>query len=286
MPHECARTTPRRVGSRLLWLLAAVAALVASPAAAAAPGESRLDPGRALARSQAAVGGALGDWSFVDVDRRPVPLAAYVGKPLVVSLIYTGCTDVCPTISQSLYDAIEAAQETLGAGSFNVVTIGFDARADTPERMRTFARTRGLRLPDWTFLSGDAASIDGLARDLGFVFERAPHGFDHLQQTSVIDPEGHVYRQIYGAVFDPPTLVEPLMELTLGRRSSFASVDGLIDRIRLVCTVYNPNTRRYEFDISLFVAATGGGLSLLVIAVILVRSWRGMRRGAAVRKPS
>jgi hypothetical protein len=139
-----------------------------------------------------------------------VSLAGYRGKPLVVSLIYTSCYHVCPTITQSLAHAVEVAEEALGEASFQVATVGFDAAVDSPERMATFAREQGIDHPGWRFLSADAATIEELSTALGFIFYRSPKGFDHLTQTTIIDSGGTVYRQVYGDTFPAPRLVEPL----------------------------------------------------------------------------
>ena len=75
-----------------------------------------------------------------------------------------------------------------------------------------------------------------------------------LIQATVIDADGKVYRQVYGQVFDTPLLVDPLLELVLGRpqpEQSFLS--GLSDKIKLFCTTYDPRSDGYYFDYSFFV---------------------------------
>jgi protein SCO1/2 len=207
-----------------------------------------------------------------------VTLADYRGSPLVVSLIYTGCADICPVVSETLADAVEVAREALGEDSFRVVTVGFDARHDTPERMRAFARSHGLDLASWEFLSTDGDTVDRLAEDLGFIFFPSPKGFDHMSQTTVIDAEGRVYRQIYGASFETPHLVEPLKELVFGRRIDMRSWTGIVNRVRLFCTIYDPASGRYRFDYSIFISMVMGSLTLGAIAFVLVRAWLRGRR--------
>lgn len=92
---------------------------------------------------------------------------------------------------------MRAADEAMGPDRFAVLTIGFDARADTPDRMRVFTRERGIELAIRRFVRADAGTIDRPSRDIGFTFLRTAEGFDHLTQTSVVDPDGLVYRQIY-----------------------------------------------------------------------------------------
>jgi len=244
---------------------------IVSPTLAASADE--FDEKAAISYSQAAIGRTIGDFTLLDTHRAPVQLSQYRGKPLVITMIYTGCTQACPLIVQTLYRTIETAQTTIGKGKFNVLTVGFDATADTPERMRAYAKSQGIELPGWTFLSGDSATIDRLSADLGFIFFPSPKGFDHLAQTTVIDGDGVIYRQIYGSDFDPPAVIEPLKDLLYGRPNNFATLSGLINRVRLLCTIYDPTTRRYVFSYTSFVGMGFGAFSLTVFGVLIARMW-------------
>lgn len=256
-----------------LWIAAisALAALAQPAAADEAP--SAFDREAAVAYSQGAIGRRLGDYAFVDSTQSPVQLAQFRGKPLVVNLVFTACAESCPIIVQTLYRAVEVAQEAFGPDSFAVITIGFDSRNDTPARMRAFARGQGVDLPNWRFLSGDAATLESLIEELGFIYFPSPRGFDHLAQTTVIDAQGQVYRQIYGDSFEPPALVESLKSLALAQDRSITDLTGLIERVRLFCTFYDPKRDRYRVDYSIVVGIAVGGLSLAGLAVVAVRGW-------------
>jgi len=262
----------RHVVGYVMVLLSTLAG--AGAAVRAAPDPSiAFDPEAAIAHSQAAIGSAVGDDAFLDPQRRIVRLSDYRGKPLVVNMVFTSCAESCPVVVQTLYQAVAVAQDAVGEESFSVVTIGFDARDDTPERMRAFASTQGVDLPNWRFLSGDQASIERLAETLGFIFFPSPRGFDHLAQTTVLDADGRVFRQVYGDRFNAPALVEPLLELVFGRSAEAGTLDHLVDRIRLFCTYYDPTSERYRFDYSIFIALIVGAGSLVGVGVVLVRAW-------------
>lgn len=269
----------------LLWLCAAM--LWAAPAPA---GESPdLRPDAALASSQAAIGRALADHVFTDTLNRKVRLAELRGKPLVLSLVYTGCADICPMVSEALVDAVDVARDLVGEQAFTVATIGFDARNDTPQRMLAFARSHGLERPNWRFLSGDSETIDRLAAELGFLFYASPRGFDHLAQTTVIDADGKVAGQVYGATFEPPQLVEPLKALALGQNRPFGSWSGMIEEVRLICSFYDPSTGRYRFDYSVLLSIALGGLSLAAVGAFLVNAIlqrRSMSESSPAPRPS
>jgi protein SCO1/2 len=257
----------RLLGAGLILILTALAANPAWP-------KMVLDEAEALRVGQAAIGRQLADHALLDTARQPVRLAGFRGKPLVVSMVYTSCSSVCPTIVQTLDAAVGAAQKALGADSFAVVTIGFDTRHDTPARMRAFARAQGIDRPSWRFLSGDADTVDALTDEIGFTVYPSPQGFDHLALTTIVDQQGLIYRQIYGGVFEAPALVEPLKDLVFGRRSEWTSIEGLINRMRLFCTVYDPRTGGYRFDYSPFVGMAIGLIALAGVAGFALREWR------------
>jgi protein SCO1/2 len=66
-----------------------------------------------------------------------------------------------------------------------------------------------------------------------------------------------------------------------GRNAQNVSLDGLLDRIRLFCTVYDPRRDRYHFDYSIFVGIAIGALVLSGIGLVVGRNaWRLWRPGS------
>ena len=262
--------TDRRCNSIGILALC-LAAATAAPARADQPPPAT-DPIAAIRYSQTAIGRQLGDYAFLNQDGAPVRLADFRGKPLIVNLVYTSCGDVCPMVVETLSRAVGVAQQALGSDSFAVVTVGFDTARDTPARMKAFAESHGVDLPNWRFLSTDKDTATRLAGDLGFIYYASAKGFDHLAQTTVVDRDGRVYRQVYGADFQSPALVEPLKDLVFNRGTGITGIDSLFDRIRLFCTIYDPNRDRYRFSYAIFISIIGGALSLGAVGFVLVRA--------------
>jgi protein SCO1/2 len=242
-------------------------------AAAFAEDADLYDPDQALQLSQNAIGQSIGDYGLLDEFGNTVDLHTdYAGRPLVISMIFTSCHHVCPATTKHLAKSVESAREALGSDSFDVVTIGFDVANDTPQAMAAFARRQGVDDKNWRFLSASSDTIRKISDDLGFIFFPTPRGFDHINQSSVIDRNGVVYGQVYGVTFELPWLVEPLKELVFNRPSSVGHVfSGLIDRVKLFCTVFDPATGRYRFDNSLFVQIAVGASMILAILIYLFR---------------
>ena len=65
--------------------------------------------------------------------------------------------------------------------------------------------------------------------------------------------------------------------MAYGQAAGLTSFAGIVKRIRLFCTVYDPKRDGYRFDYSIFVGGTIGAVSLAVIGFILFRAWRRQR---------
>jgi protein SCO1/2 len=233
------------------------------------------DSDAALKNSQTAIGRTLADYTFYDRSGNLVKLSDFRGKPLLISLIYTSCFHICPTTTRNLANAVSIAQSAVGADKFAVATIGFDVLHDTPERMSSYARQQGVgSKKGWKFLSADRDSISRLTADLGFIYTASSKGYDHLIQTTVLDSEGKIYRQIYGMDFDPSILTEAMKELVFGLSPETLSLSALVNRVRLFCTVYDPSSDSYKFNYAMLFAMCAGVLFLIVMGILLVRFLR------------
>lgn len=242
--------------------------------ASAAP----LDADAALAASRAAIGTQPREAAFTDTAGARVSLWGFRGRPLVVSFVYTGCSQVCPTTTRFLAKAVREARAVLGKDAFDVASIGFNVPADNPVSMRVFARQNGIEDPRWSFLVPDAAALGALARDFGFAYAAQSGGFEHLTQVTVLDATGRIHAQLYGESLALPMLVQPLRELVLGEPVEPDSLAAVVDRVRLLCTVYDPVSGKYRLDYALFVEMLAGLVALGGTAAFLLRERRRGRR--------
>ena len=271
--------------ARALGLALAVATLpigfalaTASAGETASAASTGLDRTDALRASQAVVGNVVSDFTLLDREGRPVRLSQYRGKPLLVSFIYTGCFQVCPLTTKSLQDALTAGRDGIGAGQFNVVSIGFNQPADSPQALKAFALQHRINAPNWDFLSPHASIVEPLTREFGFSYVATPAGFDHVLHVTLLDAGGRIYRQIYGAELDAETIGEPLRQLLRNAPVAQQSrIDDLIDRVRILCTVYDPGTGKYRVKYDLAIEVAGGITFALSMAWFFLAEWRSRR---------
>jgi protein SCO1/2 len=97
-------------------------------------------------------------------------------------------------------------------------------------------------------------------------------------QTTILDNEGRVFRQLYGQTFTGPVLIDPLRRVRIGASPLAAGAPGILERVRLLCTVYDPKSGRYRFDYSLVLSIVVGVGCFALIAVFIGRNWRAAMR--------
>jgi len=264
-----------------MWGVTPLAAQTTAPTEDAAKTEPAigLNQTAALEISQSVIGKTIDDFTLLDREGRPVRLSQYRGKPLLVSFIYTGCFQVCPLTTRSLQSAVEAGKSIFGTSQFNIISIGFNQPADSPQALKSFARQYRIDSPNWEFLSPHEKIVNPLTRQFGFSYVATPAGFDHILQATLLDAEGRVYRQIYGTDLNAESIGEPIRQLMNNAPvPQKLQLDDLIDRVRILCTVYDPKTGKYEVKYGLIIEIAGGVTFLLAVLWFFVAEWLSQRR--------
>src|SRR5690349_10352443 len=71
-------------------------------------------------------------------------------KIVAINFIYTGCTDICPAMTQNLVDVQALLGDKVGREIF-MYSITLQPERDTPEMLKTYADLFGVG-PGWLFL--------------------------------------------------------------------------------------------------------------------------------------
>ena len=277
--RRCAeRSIPRRLRATGFGLLLAV---LLAPALAEAP--AALDERSALLAGDAAIGRLVPDHVLLDRQGKPVRLSSYRGKPLLVSFIYTGCFQICPASTRALHEAVKGLDKLLAPNQFNVISIGFNQPFDSPAAMRAFAAQHGIDYANWEFLSPPQAGVQALTRDFGFSYVATPAGFDHVLGVTLVDAQGRIHAQVYGERMNAQRIGEPLRQLLTGAPPAQGlQLADVVERVRILCTVYDPETGQYRYDYALIFEIVGGLLFFLSVAVYFGLEWRNRRRAPAL----
>lgn len=217
------------------------------------------------------------DLTFRDEQGNPVRLRDLIKRPILLSLVYLTCPNVCPRILSSMAQVLE--QLDLEAGrDFTVATISFDER-DRPvgarEKKKNYLKAIGKSFPEkeWRFLTGSSETIRTLTDALGFRFHPRGDAFDHPASLIVLSEGGKIIRYLNGETYLPIDVKMALMEASADR------VGPTIRRALLLCFSYDPEGRTTVFNV-LKVSATGILLFAAVFLMFLVWTGRMRKKGA------
>lgn len=160
---------------------------------------------------EAKPGQAAPEFTLQDADGRPVSLADFRGKVVVLHFIYASCTDECPLHADLIARIQEKVNETPMRDRVEFVTITTDPVRDTSEVMKGYGRAHNLDPVNWVFLtSGPDRPEDtrNLVKRFGHQFKEIEGGVAiHGVVTHVIDREGNLRANFHGLAFDPVNLV-------------------------------------------------------------------------------
>ncbi len=162
--------------------------------------------------------GKAADGELLDSTGTPATLhALYDDKTIVLSFIYTACSDVngCPlaTFVLSLVQRRLSLDEHLNA-KVRLVTVSFDPVHDSPEVMANYGKSFRRGDVDWRFLT--AESEESLAPilnnyDQAVIRDRDPDGqqlgtMSHILRVYLIDPQKNI-RNIYSPSYLHPDIL-------------------------------------------------------------------------------
>jgi protein SCO1 len=91
------------------------------------------------------------------------------GKVVVINMMYTSCTNICPPNTANLMRVQEMLGDRICRDIF-MYSLTLQPEMDTPEALRAYVKLYGIK-PGWTFLTGKHNDIELIRRRLGF-FDR------------------------------------------------------------------------------------------------------------------
>jgi protein SCO1/2 len=87
------------------------------------------------------------------------------GKIVIISFIYTSCTDICPLTTARIAQLEEKLGDMVGRDVF-ILSMSVDPERDTPERLKEYAERFGAG-PGWSFVTGKLEDIRAINYKFG-----------------------------------------------------------------------------------------------------------------------
>lgn len=148
------------------------------------------------------------DW--INDKEEKIQLKKFLGKPLVVGMVYTSCAYSCPLIISKM-QGIEKKLPKNNSVAFLVVS--FDPKRDTPQHMRIYREKRKITSPNWYFLTSSDDKVREFAEILNVKYKQLDNGeFSHSNIISVLNKKGELVYQMQGMGEDLEKIIKTLQE--------------------------------------------------------------------------
>jgi protein SCO1 len=229
------------------------------------------------------------DLVFHDETGKTVRLGDYFGeKPVIVSLIYFNCPQLCPMVENGLLESLKEIRFDIG-DQYKVLTVSFDPKDSSNQAFAKRATylsmyNRKGAAAGWHFLTGDEASIAALTKAVGFRYNYDPQTeqFSHATAIVVLTPQGKVSQYFYGIRYPAGAVRLALVE------ASQEKIGNPVDTVLLYCSHYDPATGKYSLVISrvLFLAALVTVILLGGLLLVLFKSKPSKKHGQLAAQES
>lgn len=152
------------------------------------------------------------DFTLEDAAGRPVRMADFRGKVVVLNFIYTTCGDVCPLHSMLIAQLQTMINQTPMRDRVAFISITTDPVTDRGLVLTEYGESHGLDPVNWTFLTSGAGEPEDMTRKIakayGLEFTETPEGAQmHGIVTNVIGREGQLLGRFHTLRFAPVKLV-------------------------------------------------------------------------------
>ncbi|MES2257865.1 MAG: SCO family protein [Pseudomonadota bacterium] len=168
-------------------------ALLCMTAALALPGCDKSAPKLEFSNTDLTGLGYAQGFALNDHTGKPVTLASYKGKAVVLFFGYTQCPDVCPTTMAEM----AGVMKELGplADQVQVLFVTLDPERDTPQLLAQYAPTFDAR---FVGLYGTAEQTAQVAKEFKVFYSKVPgktpdsYTIDHTAGSYVFDKNGKI----------------------------------------------------------------------------------------------
>ena len=133
------------------------------------------------------------DFNFTDQDSVAINSSFIANKVWVVHFFFTSCPSICPKMIANL----QLVQDAYGDDDrLRMLSLTVDPKYDTPSRLKSYARRKGINTRQWAFATGSKKDLYGFARKGLFIDATDGDGgegdFIHSDKLVLIDRNLHI----------------------------------------------------------------------------------------------
>jgi protein SCO1/2 len=136
-----------------------------------------------------------------------IQLASLAGKPQLIALIFTGCSNACPIIVESM-KRVENKIPMKLRSQMGFVLVSLTPETDTQKSLKVFAEKKGLN-PNWKILRGNDELVRTLSNALNGRYKVIKDGdVAHSNTVTLLNGQGQIQAQASGTVSGIKSILE------------------------------------------------------------------------------
>jgi len=158
------------------------------------------------------------DFVLIDQDNHRFESAQLRGKVVVLTFIFTSCSDVCPIFTANLA-TLQRKLNPRYAAELYFVSVTTDPEVDSAKVLKAYAQRYRADLKNWVFLTGSEAQLRQVWNGFSVQVIRKSRGLvQHTSLTTVIDRDGSRRHDYFGEKWSANDLERDLLTL-LGKKA-------------------------------------------------------------------
>ncbi len=154
-------------------------------------------------------------FTLINQNNEPVALDNLMGKPLVMSFIYTRCSmpDMCPLIMKKIVQVQKGIKREYKDKIFFAI-ITLDPEYDTPRVLKKFGNYYRVNYGNLIFLTGKKHDVDYALNHFRVYYkEESPGVLAHTMETLVMDEAGVIMKDFPASLWEPEDVIEEVEKI-------------------------------------------------------------------------
>jgi len=134
------------------------------------------------------------DVTLEDSKEREYSFTEFAGQYVMITFIYTACSDVCPQLEMNLADVYNSIPEQYIGEDIVFLSISFDPTRDDPQTLERYRQYFGSDGETWRMARiNDQEELDALLNEFEVIVIPDGEGdFAHNSAFYLVDPDGYL----------------------------------------------------------------------------------------------
>lgn len=149
------------------------------------------------------------NFQLTDQNGKQVSLAQFKGQPVVLTFLYTHCSNECPLTTEKLHTVMQSLGSD--AQKVGILAVSTDPKNDTQAAAQTFSKAYNMQ-DYWHFLIGTQQQLSPVWKAYNIYVEARQQTVNHTLAWYLIDKQGRE-RIFFGNDFVPSQMTTDLQKL-------------------------------------------------------------------------